>query len=181
MTASLITPEIHPDFDVPLIHEVLYPGRTLWSARQLRELTTTVADELTSPLLSVLRFAEGQRWWSRLALTGGVELWLLSWLPGQGTKPHDHSGASGAFTVVLGQLAENYRYPGGPVRTRRHTTGASVAFGPERAHEVRNPSSMSNAASMTNAASVHAYSPPLMPVRNYASLRDLPDVDTVAS
>lgn len=174
MTTSLITPEIHPEFDLPLIHNVLYPGRTLWSAHQLRELTTTVA-ELTAPLLNVLRFAEGQRWWARLALTGGVELWLLSWLPGQGTKPHDHSGASGSFTVVLGELAENYRYPGGPIRTRRHTTGASVAFGPERAHEVRNTTSM------TNSASVYAYSPPLMPVRNYASLRDLPDLENVTS
>jgi hypothetical protein len=174
MTTSLITPEIHPDFDLPLIHDVLYPGRTLWSARQLRELTTTAA-ELTTPLLGVLRFAEPARWWTRLALTEGVELWLLSWLPGQGTTPHDHSGASGSFTVLLGELAENYRYPGGPIRTRRHTSGASVAFGPERAHEVRNTTSM------TNAASVHAYSPPLMPVRNYASLHDLPDVETVAS
>jgi hypothetical protein len=38
--------------------------------------------------------------WARLALTGGVELWLLLWLPGQQTTPPDHGVASGSFAVL---------------------------------------------------------------------------------
>ncbi|MGH3858061.1 cysteine dioxygenase, partial [Actinokineospora sp.] len=108
------------------------------------------------------------RWWTRVAVTDEIELWLLSWLPGQGTAPHDHGGATGAFSVLLGELAETFRYPAGPIRNARHRTGASVAFGAGRAHQVENVTARM-------AASVHAYSPPLVPTREYASLREVPD------
>ncbi|WP_024799527.1 cysteine dioxygenase family protein [Nocardia sp. BMG51109] len=158
--------DIHPDVDVPLLHELIHPERTLWSPAELRELTAAVADQLATPLLDIVRFGTGQRWWSRLGLTMGVELWLLSWGPGQGTEPHDHGGASGAFTVTVGQLDEQYRHPGNAVRDARWRAGETVAFGPQRAHWVRNPSTT------RPAASVHAYSPPLQPVREYHSLDD---------
>lgn len=118
-------------------------------------------------LLDSVRFASPTRWWQRLALTEEVEVWLLSWLPGQHTEPHDHGGASGAFTVVLGELSETYRYPGGPVRSRSHATGSAVGFGAGRAHQMWNTG-------REKAASVHAYSPPLVPTREYASLLDIP-------
>ena len=114
------------------------PHRTLWKPRELRDLTATVAADLARPLLELVRFTQPARWWTRLALTDGVELWLLSWLPGQHTAPHDHGGASGAFAVLLGEVAETYRYPAGPIREQRHVTGAAIGFGPGRAHQVRN-------------------------------------------
>ena len=125
MTTSLVRPavEIHPQLTDPLLPELLHPSRLLWTPRELADLTATVAAELTAGLRDILRFDEDGRWWARLALTDGVELWLLSWLPGQHTKPHDHGGASGSFTVLQGELGEEYRYPGGPIRRRTHVAG----------------------------------------------------------
>ena len=57
--------------------------------------------------------------------------------------------------------------PSGPVRTAHHDVGSSVGFGSGRAHQVRNVSSV-------NSASVHAYSPPLLPVHYYADLAEVP-------
>jgi hypothetical protein len=164
-----ITADVHADLDLPPLRDLLANDRPLWTPRELGELTNTVATELTTPLLGVLRFDAANRWWARLALTEGVELWLLSWLPGQHTAPHDHGGAAGAFTVLQGDLAEEYRYPGGPVRRQHHRLGSTLAFGGGRAHQVSN-------AGITRAASVHAYSPPLVETREYRTLDDVPAV-----
>ncbi|MET0415887.1 MAG: cysteine dioxygenase, partial [Actinoplanes sp.] len=45
------------------------------------------------------RFNPSERWYHRLALTDDHEVWLLTWLPGQGTELHDHGGSAGAFHV----------------------------------------------------------------------------------
>ena len=175
--------ELHPAFDGKAVDgrafggralrdqlaDLVRPDTALWNARELRDLTSNVSSELTGPLLDIAEVREQRRWWARLALTAGVELWLLTWAPGQGTEPHDHGGASGSFTVLFGQLRENYRYPPRPIRTADHDLGSAIGFGTERAHEVRNVSSV-------NSASVHAYSPPLLPVRDYEHLDDVPPV-----
>ena len=160
---------LHPALNRPWLCRLLAIDHPLWTPRELRDLTRTVTTELGSPLLRVLRFDAEGRWWERLALTEGVELWLLSWLPGQHTEPHDHGGASGSFTVLLGELAESLRYPKAPVQEAVHGLGSSIGFGPGRAHQVRNDGTLP-------AASVHAYSPPLVPTRQYRSLNDVPDV-----
>jgi hypothetical protein len=168
LTATITsTADIHPRLGLTALGNLVDPRDPLWTPDALRDLTTTVAAELTGPLLDVLRFHSPHRWWARLALTEEVELWLLSWLPGQQTPPHDHGGAAGAFTVLVGELAETYRYPAGPIRSQLHRSGSSVGFGHGRAHQVRN-------LGPAKAASVHAYSPPLVPTREYASLRDIP-------
>jgi hypothetical protein len=169
MTTSISQADLHPHVDFPRLAELVAPRGPVWTPDGLRGLATAVTNELRAPLLDVLRFASPNRWWARLALTEEVELWLLSWLPGQGTEPHDHGGAAGAFTVLLGELAETYRYPAGPIRNQLHTAGASLGFWAGRAHQVQN-------LGPARAASVHAYSPPLVPTREYASLRDIPDV-----
>ncbi|MFR9729658.1 cysteine dioxygenase [Saccharopolyspora sp. MS10] len=161
--------ELHPALDLPPLREALRPEHDLWAPRELRDLTTLAITEFTGALLDVVEVHEGQRWWARLGLTAGVELWLLSWAPGQGTEPHDHGGASGSFAVLFGELREDYRYPAGPIRGARHEAGASIGFGAGRAHQVRNTGT-------ANSASVHAYSPPLLPVRHYADLADVPPV-----
>ncbi|MFF0148659.1 Cysteine dioxygenase type I [Amycolatopsis sulphurea] len=159
--------ETHPQLTDPLLAELLHPARLLWTPRELAELTRTVTTELTSGLRGILRFDADRRWWARLALTDGVELWLLSWLPGQHTQPHDHGGAAGSFTVLQGELGEEYRYPGGPIRRRTHVTGEGIGFGAGRAHQVTGIGDRP-------AASVHAYSPPLVPTRAYSTLADVP-------
>ncbi|WP_216897363.1 cysteine dioxygenase [Nocardia alni] len=162
--------DIHPGVDVPLLHQAVREDRMLWSPAELHDLTDVVASELATRLSDIVRFEAGQRWWARLALTMGVELWLLSWAPGQGTEPHDHGGASGAFTVTLGELNEQYRHSDGPVRAAQWRAGDTVAFGPGRAHQLHNMGA-------APAASVHAYSPPLRPVREYRTLADFTGVD----
>jgi predicted metal-dependent enzyme (double-stranded beta helix superfamily) len=139
----------------------------LWTPTDLRDLVTTIGVRHHEELLAKVRFASPQRWWARLALTEEVEVWLLSWLPGQRTAPHDHGGASGAFSVVLGTLSETYRYPGSTVQQRTHSLGSAIGFGAGRAHQVWNTSA-------EQAATVHAYSPPLVPTREYESLWDIP-------
>lgn len=164
---TLAEPDVHPALRSQLLLDQIHPDRQLWTPRELRDLTTTVAAELTTPLLEILSYDRDQRWWARLALTEGVELWLLSWLPGQHTQPHDHGGAAGSFAVLLGELAEEYRYARGPIRGQSHVVGDGIGFGAGRAHQVTNLSDLP-------AASVHAYSPPLVATREYASLLDAP-------
>ncbi|MEV4318248.1 cysteine dioxygenase family protein [Actinocrispum sp. NPDC049592] len=165
MTASLTDVEVHPD--LPELSPLLHPSRLLWTPSELSDLTARVATTFASSLHSIVRYTTPDRWWARLALTEGVELWLLSWTPGQQTEPHDHGGASGSFTVLTGELAEFYRYPGGPIRSQSHARGSALGFGAGRAHQVLN-------LSRANAASVHAYSPPLVATREYGSLAEIP-------
>lgn len=167
MTTSISTVDLHAQLRFPKLEELVAPRGPVWTPDVLRGVTAAVGASFREPLLHVLRFASPNRWWARLALTEEVELWLLSWLPGQGTAPHDHGGAAGAFTVLTGELSETYRYPSGPIRNQLYTTGSGLGFGAGRAHQVRN-------LGPRRAASVHAYSPPLVPTREYNSLRDIP-------
>lgn len=160
MTATLLSPSLS---------DLVRARGPLWTPTELRDLVTTISESFAEQLLAQVRFASPQRWWARLELTEEVEVWLLTWLPGQHTAPHDHGGASGAFSVVLGSLSETYRYPGDAIRARTHTTGDAIGFGAGRAHQVWNTSA-------EKAASVHAYSPPLVPTREYESLLDIPAV-----
>lgn len=167
MTALATGIEVHPGLDTALLRAQLPLDRLLWKPRELRDLTGMVCTDLTEQLTSMLQFRPEERWWSRLALTSGVELWVLTWLPGQHTAPHDHGGSSCSFSVLLGTLHEQYRYPRGPIREADHGAGTALGFGAGRAHQVGNNG-------IEPAASVHAYSPPLVPTREYATLADLP-------
>lgn len=157
---------LHPGLDSSLLRHLIHPDRALWTPRELRDVTRSVTEELTTDLLKVLQYNQSQRWWLRIGLTVGVELWLLSWTPGQQTAPHDHNGAAGSFSMLTGALHEDYRYPGGPIRAAEYQVGAGIGFGGGRAHQVRNDRDR-------NAASVHAYSPPLLPTREYPSLAEI--------
>jgi predicted metal-dependent enzyme (double-stranded beta helix superfamily) len=86
----------------------------------------------------LLRYDPHQRFTTLIERTDRQEIWLLSWLPGQGTDLHDHGSATGAFTVVLGALAERV------VRDRVEimhplAAGQSRVFAPGYLHQVTNP------------------------------------------
>ncbi|MGK5680464.1 cysteine dioxygenase [Actinoplanes sp. URMC 104] len=53
------------------------------------------------------RFNPVDRWYHRLHVADDYEVWLLTWLPGQGTEWHDHGGSAGAFHVFGGTLTED--------------------------------------------------------------------------
>ncbi|MFC7218423.1 cysteine dioxygenase [Streptomyces polyrhachis] len=111
-----------------------------------------------------VRFDAEQRWFTRLEQSEAYEIWLLSWLPGQGTEVHDHGGSRGAFAVAAGQLSERTYAAGRPAIPRpapwHLPTGAIRGFGPRHVHEVANRGSRP-------AVSVHAYSPALTSMSYY--------------
>jgi cysteine dioxygenase type I len=112
----------------------------------------------------VVDFDPDQRWHRRLYQDGRVDVWLISWLPEQGTQLHDHGGSAGSFTVVEGRLSEavhvRHGAAAGTLRERRHRTGATVGFDGRHVHDVRN-------LDLRPAVSVHAYSPPLTSMTFY--------------
>lgn len=164
------------DVRIPYAHPSLAPvgplgtalaRREHWSRSDLGRLSRLLATGATGELLRTARFDPVSRWYLRLALTEQVEVWLLTWTPGQRTAPHDHGGASGAYTVVRGELTETWR--DGPASAVRATRGRGrgSAFGADRVHIVGNDGTL-------DAISVHAYSPPLLPLGTDVTLEEPP-------
>ncbi|MFC5722196.1 cysteine dioxygenase [Streptomyces gamaensis] len=110
----------------------------------------------------LVRYDATTRWYHRLRTGPGYEVWLLSWVPGQGSGPHDHGPSSGVLTVLQGELTEIAETSGG-VR-QRLAEGAQRVFAPGYAHEIVNDS-------LAPAVSLHVYSPGLteMPMHRRAS------------
>jgi mannose-6-phosphate isomerase-like protein (cupin superfamily) len=111
------------------------------------------------------RFNPVRRWYQRLADGPDSEVWLLSWLPGQGTDLHDHGGSSGAFVVVRGALTEHTVAAspgGGPPRQRERLlpAGEGRSFGPRHIHRIVN-------AGLQPAVSLHVYGPALQEMTRY--------------
>ncbi|HVW79543.1 MAG TPA: cysteine dioxygenase family protein [Mycobacteriales bacterium] len=130
-------------------------------ATQLVAVLERLADR-ASQWRSLARFDASGRWWRRLQGNDCADIWLLTWLTGQGTELHDHGGSSGAFLVVQGALTEVRAMPEAlETRTTVVTAGKSVAISPTTVHDVYN-------AGPAAAVSLHAYSPPLSEMSFYA-------------
>ncbi|MEV7471177.1 cysteine dioxygenase family protein [Streptomyces kronopolitis] len=110
----------------------------------------------------LVRYDTTSRWYHRLrtvpAARGlsqpgqapvGYEVWLLSWVPGQGSGLHDHGPSSGVLTVLEGELTEH----AGSAR-RTLAAGAQRVFAPGYVHEVVNDA-------LAPAVSLHIYFPGL--------------------
>jgi predicted metal-dependent enzyme (double-stranded beta helix superfamily) len=92
-----------------------------------------------------------------------AQVWLLSWLPEQGTPLHDHGTSAGAFGVVRGTLAERVvaaRRSGVQETTDELTAGRVRHFGPHYVHQVTNVAT-------EPAVSVHVYTPGLAWMNTY--------------
>lgn len=94
----------------------------------------------------------------------GAQVWLLSWLPGQGTGLHDHGSSSGAFAVARGALRERVVATGAGGRPRETVTALATGrlryFGPRYVHQVTNTAD-------EPAVSVHVYAPRLTVMNTY--------------
>ncbi|MFK0296154.1 cysteine dioxygenase [Streptomyces sp. NPDC090442] len=109
----------------------------------------------------LVRYDATTRWYHRLRTGPRYEVWLLSWLPGQGSGRHDHGPSSGVLTVLEGELTEHTA--DGP---RGLTAGNQKVFAPGYVHEVVNDA-------LVPAVSLHVYFPGLteMPMRPRGRLR----------
>lgn len=103
---------------------------------------------------------------SQLLWSPQVEIWLIRWDAGQGIEPHDHGGASGAFTVCEGALdvqEGSLTDPHDAFRTRTLSAGDTVAFDGHHVHEFVNRSG-------APVTTIHAFSPALTTVTFYAPI-----------
>ncbi|MEV6927723.1 cysteine dioxygenase family protein [Dactylosporangium sp. NPDC051485] len=105
------------------------------------------------------RFDPAKRWYGRLAVADDHEVWLLTWLPGQGTDLHDHGGSAGAFTVVSGEVVEQ-TVRGGELAATPYIAGDGRRFGAHHVHRIVN-------AGARPAVTVHAYGPALTAMTRY--------------
>lgn len=124
-------------------------------------MTLAAHPERWRPLLD---YRTDTRWYRLLERTPQHEVWLLSWLPGQGTDLHDHGPASGAFAIAAGTLTERV-VATKPDRstvevTRELVAGRCRAFGPHYVHQVTNTGAVP-------AVSVHVYTPGLTMMNRY--------------
>jgi mannose-6-phosphate isomerase-like protein (cupin superfamily) len=134
----------------------------------LIDFTRLYAAEVAAGQFPYIEYDERERWHQRIYRDRRVDVWLISWMPSQGTSLHDHGGSSGAFSVVEGELTETVdatavgaRHPDRqPLREITRATGDTVGFGPSYIHDVRNVGT-------APAVSVHAYSPPLTSMTYY--------------
>ncbi|MEU2586331.1 cysteine dioxygenase family protein [Streptomyces avermitilis] len=97
----------------------------------------------------LVQYDATSRWYHRLRTGPGYEVWLLSWVPGQGSGLHDHGRSSGVFTVLEGALTERTERG-----TRALSAGAQRVFAPGYVHEVVNDA-------FEPAVSLHIYYPGL--------------------
>lgn len=121
--------------------------------------------------IDLVEFRTGSRWTHLLptdaaadvldpslhAELAGAQVWLLSWLPEQGTPLHDHGTSAGAFAVVRGTLSERVvaaARDGVRESADQLTPGRVRHFGPHYVHQVTN-------AGTAPAVSVHVYTPGL--------------------
>jgi predicted metal-dependent enzyme (double-stranded beta helix superfamily) len=135
------------------------PGSSPLASAQLAAITDHLAERAVR-WRPIVRHDPQRRWYTRLVGTDSVEVWLLGWTPGQHVPAHDHGGAAGAFTVVDGALVEDQLDPctWGPRKRTTFTAGSRTHFGPAHAHILGNRGTEA-------ATSVHAYSPPGLPLR----------------
>ncbi|MEW2810791.1 cysteine dioxygenase family protein [Streptomyces massasporeus] len=97
----------------------------------------------------LVRYDAVSRWYHRLRTGPGYEVWLLSWVPGQGSGLHDHGRSSGVLTVLDGTLTERT-----DVGRRVLRTGVQRVFAPEYVHQIDNDT-------LQPAVSLHVYHPAL--------------------
>jgi predicted metal-dependent enzyme (double-stranded beta helix superfamily) len=107
-----------------------------------------------------LVFDPAERWSRLLYADARYDLWILTWLPGQGTDLHGHDVSAGAFTVLRGSLVEARPNRRGRLHPEVLPLGFTRWIAPYAVHQVRNVESQP-------AVSVHAYSPPLRSMTSY--------------
>ncbi|MFH9423798.1 cysteine dioxygenase [Streptomyces sp. NPDC017529] len=138
------------------------PDRNL-GKRELRSLVERLA---ATPGLwrGEVAFSDAERHYTSLHRDAYVDVWLLCWTRQNDTGWHDHDLSSGAVRVVQGVLTESNPRIGGAHLATAVGAGASFCFGPDHIHRLTGATD--------DAVSLHAYSPPLWRLGQYAITDD---------
>ena len=123
----------------------------------------TLVDQLASDThlwRELVDYSDSQRVFVSLYRDDYVDVWLLCWTPENDTGWHDHDISSGAVRVVHGALTESNPRIGGAPAARVVETGEAFSFGPDHIHRLTGEQARS--------VSIHAYSPPLWRLGQYA-------------
>jgi quercetin dioxygenase-like cupin family protein len=152
-TSAEETPHMNSDIQIagdPLALPHLLPPPTPHPATvaEFAGLASTIAAD-RAQWAHLIAYDATTRWYHRLRVGPGYEVWLLSWVPGQGSGLHDHGRSSGVLTVLEGELTEH----GGAGR-RTLSPGAQRLLAPGSVHGVVNDA-------LTPAVSLHVYFPGL--------------------
>lgn len=105
-------------------------------------------------------FDDENRHYVSLYRDSHIDVWVLCWTPANDTGWHDHDISSGAVAVAQGRLVEHNLTVGAPSLATEVGAGAVFGFGPEHIHRLTGLAAGS--------VSVHAYSPPLWRMGQYA-------------
>lgn len=134
------------------------PGRDL-TPQELRQVATDVARRahLWRPLVA---FNDDKRHYASLHRDAHVDVWVLCWTDANDTGWHDHDISSGAVAVAEGTLVEHNLTVGAPLVETEVPTGMAFCFGTEHIHRLT--------ATSYGSVSIHAYSPPLWRLGQYA-------------
>lgn len=107
-----------------------------------------------------VEFAEERRHYVSLHRDAHVDVWLLCWTPQNDTGWHDHDISSGAVAVAEGCLVEHNLAVDRPSLRTEVPAGTAYSFGPDHIHRLTSRAAGS--------VSIHAYSPPLWRMGQYA-------------
>jgi DNA-binding SARP family transcriptional activator len=102
----------------------------------------------------LVRHDPAQRVFELIARTAEVEAWLICWMAGHDSGPHDHDISSGAITVAEGELTEERLTWGASTAPVRYGTLETFDFGPTDIHRVYHSGAEPSTA-------IHVFSPPL--------------------
>jgi quercetin dioxygenase-like cupin family protein len=132
-----------------------------------RDLTQAELEALASGIAAQpeswghhVAFDGQERVYASLHRDAHVDVWLLCWTPENDTGWHDHDVSSGAVAVVAGELVENNLTLVDGARETRVPAGRVFSFGPDHIHRLNG--------AVHGSISVHAYSPPLWRMGQYA-------------
>ncbi|QGV80300.1 cysteine dioxygenase [Streptomyces ficellus] len=154
--------------DILAVQHLLQPAKAHPSTvAEFAGLARSIAADRTQ-WAHLVEYDATTRWYHRLRTGPGYEVWLLSWVPGQGTGMHDHGDSSGVLTVLDGELTERTEKG-----ARVLTSGAQRVFAPGYAHDVVNDS-------LEPAVSLHVYYPGLTDMPMHATACAAPADEDVA-
>lgn len=137
----------------------LVPEQRILSSVELEDVARRTGErpEIWEPLV---RVDSARRRFELVYEDEWLDLWVLSWMPGQGTGFHDHYISSVGIACVQGCVREDWMRFAQPEIEFRLLPGDTRRGGPGYIHRVQH-------AIGEPAVTIHVYSPPLDEVGQY--------------